>query len=204
MIIVSYYTGGTPYAQESLRLRESLFAWGLKHAITRIAARGSWEANARYKGEFCAAMLAEHADQAPVVFLDADAEVLQPLDFLNDVQDADLALTYNSGIGRRRYFLRQWRSGTIAMWPTAATYRVLNLWAMYCRDRLNVPERHRPCWDTGNQDLLNVVLENARDVRLHRLPDQWCWAVDRPLPEHTTVVVEQHMANRRLRGTVNG
>lgn len=75
-MIISYYTKNTPYEAEiNEKLRPSLEKFKLEYDIQGIEDLGSWQKNTGYKCQFIKTMLLKH--KKPVVFLDADAVILE-------------------------------------------------------------------------------------------------------------------------------
>lgn len=194
MIFVSYYTDDTPYKAEAVNLAASLDRFECRHDILRVPAQRqrTWAEGALLKGRVCAWMLEVHAADAPVVFLDADAEVRRDPSALEAIHGVDFALTWNS-----RY--RWWRANMLCMWPTVTARRVVTQWTDACNKALSSGEwTKRP-----EQDLLNVALPVA-DVRLQVLDaDVWALTEFRDGPRKNPIIWHRQAA-RKHRAVIDG
>lgn len=103
MIVVSFYTIGTPYEQEAERLRASLDKLSLPHDIEPINPIGNWRKNLGYKPAFILKMLHKHKQS--VLWIDVDA-VVKKMPTLLDNTDCDIAFCTKSGqlLGGTLYF----------------------------------------------------------------------------------------------------
>lgn len=81
-VVISFFTVGTPYEEEVQRLRASCERFGLDYLIAAKEPRNSWVQNCAMKGPFVLEQL-ERA-QRPVLWIDADGEVVAPLDYFVD------------------------------------------------------------------------------------------------------------------------
>lgn len=89
-IITSYYTNNTPYKQVmNDYLLKSLKILGIDYHVEPIRDMGSHQKNANYKPKFILEEMNKYADKN-IVFLDADAEVLQ-IPVLFDQLKCDIA-----------------------------------------------------------------------------------------------------------------
>lgn len=79
--VVSFYT--PKYSGEADRLRASLLRWPVPHVLVPMECSGAWETNCSRKSAFVCDMLSGKHRLVPrghpVLWLDADAEVLAPL-----------------------------------------------------------------------------------------------------------------------------
>ena len=102
-VVCSFYT--PDYAPTALRLKRSLDALGINHYFKRYPHQGSWEANTRLKPAFIRHCL----DAFPghdVLYVDADAVVRQPLDFIDRIGGSDVALYLHPRKRKGRWYLR--------------------------------------------------------------------------------------------------
>lgn len=74
-IVVSYYTINSGYEMEVKRLKRSLDEFALPYDINPMPNKGNWFANVSARPQFILNMLNRY--QRPVVWLDADARVIQ-------------------------------------------------------------------------------------------------------------------------------
>ncbi len=99
MRVISFYTSGTRYEADAMRLRESCDRFGFKHDIRPLAAKSGdappdatpWISVVGRKPEFIRDMLLEH--RSPVCWMDADCTIMQDPVLLRQTR-ADLAM-YN-------------------------------------------------------------------------------------------------------------
>lgn len=78
-IIISYYTRGTPYEKEAEQLRLSAEKFGFEYRIEGIEPFGKWHEHTCYKPTFILQKMEEL--KRPVVWIDADAEIVQKPSF---------------------------------------------------------------------------------------------------------------------------
>jgi len=158
MIFVAFYTVNSPYEAQIERLSYSLKPFGFPFMAKGTPHRGSWYQNVLQKAAFCQEMLQEFGQKAPVVYLDADAEIRRDPEPIGKIVDADLAMTWN------RTF-HWWRSNLIAMWPSDATRETLALWVDLSA-RAALADR---CFGHHDQDILNVVCMLVAGLKIHEL-----------------------------------
>ena len=144
--IVSFYTIGTPYETEALRLKQSCERLQTPFIIEGLESTGDWIRNCSLK----AAFVLRHLQQLkrPLLWVDADAEILLPLDYFRGAE-FDVACYVQWSISglpptmdRREMPVM---SGTVYLNYTPGGVRIAEIWAAYCA---NTPE----VWD---QDLLD-------------------------------------------------
>lgn len=91
VLFVSFYTDF--YEQVAERLRADLESFGLAHEVVRVEDKGSWSANVRAKPRFIRDALSRHQDYDAVVWLDADARVLERPELFITIKE-DIALHF--------------------------------------------------------------------------------------------------------------
>jgi hypothetical protein len=186
-LIVSYYTRGTPYEQEAERLCASLCALDLPHKVEGIRNRGNWSLNCNQKPGFIRDHL--HAGERPVLWVDADAEVIQvpQLQHLS-IDGYDFAAHWRNG--------KELLSGTTWWNFTKAAFDLLTAWERASR-------RDPGVWD---QKHLEHAVRMVPGLKADRLPAEYTWIEDLfryEQPDARPVIVH-HQAARRLRSIVNG
>ena len=188
-VITSFYTEGTGYEQEADRLRKSLEAIGVEWFIDSVPNLGSWEANASYKANFMRNMLDKF--QRPVVWVDADA-VFHSYPTLFDSIEADIGVFYltwkESG-----QVVESLRSGTLYLEPTEATDRLIKQWLENNQRNPNM---------TFPQQNLHDAVEQTPDLRVYKLPREYCCIIGWAEHYHITHVIEHLQASRKFRGNV--
>lgn len=92
-VFVSYFTKNSGYEKIVVSLRHSLWRHSLKSYLRGIPDRGGWIKNCAYKPTFLLEMLDKFPTR-PVIWIDADAIVLQPPDSLLGPVDFDVSLRF--------------------------------------------------------------------------------------------------------------
>lgn len=147
--VVSFYTKDTPYEEEVKHLEKSCRDFGIECQIEGIASSGSWEMNCAFKPIFILKKMEEL--KRPLLWVDADAVFVRPLEFLD---------AFYSDIGVRMYNCPDDHpsrivSSTVFIHKTAPAKNVLKLWAEECLFMLSEKNRTKEVWD---QDALRRVL----------------------------------------------
>jgi len=197
-IVISYYTKGTGYQKEAEGLIKSLENVGLAYDISGTGNMGNWQKNTHYKAKFILEQVIKH--KKPVVFLDADARVLEYPQLFASLADYDFA--YHP----LDWFL-QWRgkkgdriealSGTLWVNYNDRVIAFLKDW---------IEENNRSAeWEQKNMERALRRWEDK--LKIYHLPVEYCAVVrhDGKLPPHIKRPVILHtQASRRLKGEVNG
>ena len=190
-VITSFYTEGTGYKQEADRLRKSLEALDdVEWFIDSVPNLGSWEKNASYKANFMRDMLDKF--QRPVVWVDADA-VVHSYPALFDEIEADIAAHYLTWNEFGRVMEGGLRSGTLYLEPTEATNKLIKQWLENNQLKPNV---------SFPQSNLHDAVEQTPELRVYKLPREYCCIVGWAEHYHITAVVEHLQASRKFRGRV--
>lgn len=95
MIVVSFYTKGTVYEQEAIKLMASLQALNLDYDVQEISDKGSWRANVGYKPTFLLEMLNKH--KQPIMWTDIDNVFIKRPEILLKTK-CDIAFIFVYGI----------------------------------------------------------------------------------------------------------
>lgn len=182
-MIVSYYT--PDYCDVAhARLIKSCVAMGLPHDVRALDSLGSWQANTQFKPMFLSQMREKHS--GPVVWLDADAEVVrQPVAF--DVLDGyDVAFHRLGG--------RELLSGTLWIGDTDNARLLLAKWIEVCA-------ANPMAWD---QKCLDKSLGRVHGLRIHELGPEYTFIFDtskRMHPDANPVIIHWQ-ASRQLKDRV--
>lgn len=178
MIIVAYYTEGNGYKDEADKLIESLLKFkGRDFTLDIEAVKDfcSWDKNTGYKPTFIKRKLQEY--KKPIVYLDVDA-VVREYPSLFDEIDCDIACHYRDN--------EELLSGTLYFNYTDKALSVLDEWIK----------------TIGSLDLeqrcLQYVLDQRKDVRVHKLPASYTQIFD-SMAHNGKPVIEHFQASRRLR-----
>lgn len=156
-IYVSFHTTDPGYTAEANALAATLDAHGLPFDIVPVPPFVSWAAACQYKATFIANMLRNWAGR-PLVWLDADARVMQPPSLFDEL-DCDFAANWLGDT--------QLNAATLYFAPTAAASRLVAKWKQRNTDN--------PNGQHGDQQNLQDVVESFADLRIHRLPPEYAW-----------------------------
>jgi hypothetical protein len=182
-LVISFATRG-PYEQHLPRLAVSLEKFGLPAAIEVIEPRpGGWAGNCSYKSAFIRDRLVKY--NRPVLWLDADAEVVAPPVLLMGPTQFDFACYLH----RENQVL----SGTLFLKPTGAVLALMERWVHEC-------EQQPTQWD--QKMLTKAYLESSFRPITCWLPPAYCHVYDRRLPPEQSSVILHHQASRALKRIV--
>lgn len=175
-LFCSFYAG-PGYTEEARGLVESLERLDLPHYVAELPDAGSWVENCGRKASFLLGV-AEKFPGTPLVWLDADARVVQPPTMF-DTLDCDVAFHRRHG--------EELLSGTLYFGGTNSAAELLRCWQDECRAHPNE-------WD---QRCLDAVVMRGR-WRECLLPPQYVAIFDDAKMMNGAVVVHGQ-ASRRLR-----
>lgn len=129
LLIVCTYTAGSPYEAEARQLAESAARFGYPVRGIAVPEQGDWWRNVGIKPSYVLEMLESH--HGPLLFLDADCLILQPLDEMLALLDhADLTVKYRPGNCLSALF----NAAVLLARRTPATLQVVKTWAQRGRD----------------------------------------------------------------------
>jgi hypothetical protein len=179
---ITFYTTGTGYEREVMRLKASCEACGVPLHIYPFPNMGSWRENLNFKSQVVIDAMADHEGK-DIVFIDADAVVRSYptlFDKLSDSKVADVAVHILGG--------RELLSGTIWVANSDAGLRMVTRW--HELGKANPRQRHQAC--------LAMAIRELRP-RLYRLPIEYTCIFDHPLRQGKAAVIEHFQASRRYR-----
>lgn len=186
-MVVSFYTAQTGYEEEAKRLGKSLRKHDIEYEILPVPSRGDWISNCAMKAEFIERMLVEYGQ--PVVWLDADAEVMKPLELFQ-------CALFDFAVREREQKIHPrfgpWNSGTLYFGTSPKAMELVSLWADRSTAR---PE------ELDQLSLYEAWAEMEDKPVTEFLPWSYCTIFDergRPVDPH----VLHHQASRRLKRTV--
>lgn len=196
LYIVTGYTPGGLYEQAAMDLVRSIarFAGPVVEDVEaiRLEETGSWTANCAQKAAVVRDALIELGgkdgrEDCVLLWIDADAEVLGPLDELAMIE-AEFAIRYREGRITASY--GPFMSGTVMMRPTRRSKNLARLWANEAYMRPSELD----------QILLHEAWEGmeARPSTAY-LPDRYCVKFDERLPEGEVPMIVHSMASRKSR-----
>jgi len=190
-VFVSFFTKGTWYEEEVIRLIRTLSKFGLDYDITSVQDKGSWSANVRYKPTILRKALDRYSPR-PVVFLDADAEVVS-YPKLFDGLDTDLAVHRVTWGDYKNSWLKKPQevlSGTLFMRKTERIDKIIDEWKAQCTTKpLNI-------WE---QKLLQSIIGD----NFYQLPPEYCTIFDLMGRWIREPVIVHNQASRRYRSNKN-
>lgn len=179
-LVISYYTEGSGYEEESKRLKESLLRLGIEHQIDCLPSRGSWQRNTQMKAEFILEKLKK--EMRPVLFVDADA-MFDQYPVLFDNFSHDFACHYRNE--------KELLSGTLYVGGGDLSRTILQEW-------IEENKRNPNLWDQKN---LQTVLSRIGG-NFNLLPDRYCCIFDL-MSDVLDPVILHFQASRRLKGTIS-
>jgi len=165
-IICSYYTIDTPYAEVVHNyLMKSLNSLNLKSDIRGVENLGSWQLNTSFKPTFILQMLEKHKEEN-VVFVDADAEVLEYPSLFDEIPEQytfashtlDRGEWYNNNETRQELL-----TGTLWIRNCERSKEIIREWIDECAKTKN--------WE---QRVLEQVLFKNNE-KVFQLPVEYCW-----------------------------
>jgi hypothetical protein len=129
LLIVCTYTEGSPYEAEARQLAESAVRFGYTVRGIAVPDQGDWWRNVGIKPSYVLEMLESH--HGPLLFLDADCLILEPLDELVALlNEGDLAVKYRPGNCLSALF----NAAVLLARRTPATLTAVKTWAERGRD----------------------------------------------------------------------
>lgn len=165
-IVCAFYTPN--YLPQILALKRSLEAHGIAHFLKRYEKRDTWEETTRIKPAFLGACLDRFPDK-DVLYLDADAVVLKPLDFFETVT-ADVSLLLTPKRKHERNYLRL-SSGTILIRNTPGGRRFVETWKS--AEPLCSKINH-------DEDMIHKIFPKLAGVSIALLPTAYSKIFDEP------------------------
>jgi hypothetical protein len=208
VIVVAYYSLGTPYEHEARLLQASLERVGMRHRIKGYPDRGDWYANTAFKPE--AIREARNAVGGPMLYIDVDAYVHRDCEsyFENlGTQGVDFGVHWFAGPakGHRRHDVcrcvsgqpcnrpHRLLSGTLFFGDTRGARRLLDDWIAF-----NRVFRERGLTQGGGQKNLWYLTTCIEGITTADLPGRYCYVFDKkwayPLSEQP--IIEHTIASR--------
>lgn len=194
-VVISYYTFGTDYEKEILKLKSSLKKFDIPYYFFSKRPLGNWRANLNYKS----AVILEAFEKFPqkdIVFIDADGIVKQYpelFDFLSANRTHDIAVHYHHY--KQSLPGGSLLSGTLWLRNCDKTKRLVERWNKIGQDNLDI--RHQHC--------LNIAIREFEDIaepmQVFKLPKEYAQIFDN-FQNRSKPVIEHFQASRRLRRKV--
>jgi predicted O-methyltransferase YrrM len=158
-LVISFYTPDNEYKDWVKTLIASCKKFGLEHEITEVnlAALKTWHARCAHKGKFMYFAMKRH--NRPLLWLDADSEIVAHLDIFDD-PDFDFAA--NAGLSGTL------RSGTVYAAPAAR--KLLRITANLCHSRPGLA--HEKNMHAAYKQCRNQLRCHLLDHGYNRVPEQ--------------------------------
>jgi hypothetical protein len=200
-VYIAYYTKNTPYQKEAEELSSSLKKFDLLHKIYAVESKGSWLKNVCLKTEIILRAWNEFSE--PVVYLDADARVVQrPIIF--DTLNCDFAVHVRKQEGFSFF------CSTMYWGKTKIAFDLLSDWNERCKREEKVIPRvmpppyykvHTLDWSIADQGaLVNAYLDfmdRGISVNLFNLPKSY--AVKTKSKHKDRVIVQNQCSSKYKR-----
>ena len=196
MIIVAYYTVGTPYEELAVNgLIPTLKRWKVQWTVKGVHDKGSWIANTSYKPTFIRDMLNKY--QESITYVDVDAEIWRNPVLLGKMpRSIDVACHY---LDWWLFWKGVPRMGVLELLTGTAYFKhskkVLGLLDEY----VELCEKNPGVWE---QKHLQNLLERRTDIKVGNLPAEYCAIIKRDgtIPSYITKPVIVHkQASRQHR-----
>jgi len=190
ILVVGYFTLGTPYVQEAEKTKASCDKFNLQHYIVGVENLGSWQKNTRYKALFLKECLLKFPDKK-IVYVDCDAKFLQYPTFFDNL-NCDISVCFQDFPWKKNECL----SGTIYLESNANTIEICDKWY-----NLNVKEGDEA--KTFEQWNLGTLIEEMKSrINFRQLPPEYCFIFDsmrRIYGEKMNPVIEHYQKSREFK-----
>lgn len=186
-IVVSYYTKGTPYQKEAVKLENSLMKHGVPYHIAAVPNRGSWQKNTHFKAIFIKNMLKEFIG-VNIVFTDADSIFYSYPKLFEDL-DCDISIHFRNWEYGRDELL----SGTIYLANNEKVRQLIDDW-------IRINKKNPAVWDQRN--LQRAVNRRKHILSLLYLPMEYCCIFDDEKRKFCKPVIEHFQKSREYRRAI--
>lgn len=222
LLVIGFYSIGTPYEQEARTFMASLDRVGMAHHITGFDDRGDWYGNTAAKAELICE--ARRTMRGPLLYIDVDAFVHADCTRYFErlaADGVDLGVHYFAGPakGRKRRDVcrcvvrgygkcdkeHRLLSGTLFLGDTEGAQRLCDAWV-----EKNAALRAQGIYDGGGQkNLWRTTVEIGHTLKIERIPGRYCIVGDKlwAYPRNEPVIIEHTIAsreNRDVRGRFSG
>ena len=183
-IVVSYYTKGTPYQKEAVKLERSLMKHGIPYHIGAVPNRGSWQKNTHFKAIFIRNMLKEFIS-VNIVFTDADS-IFHTYPKLFEDLDCDIAFHFRNW----KYGHNELLSGTIFLANNKKIHQLVDDW-------IRINRKNPLIWEQKN--LQRAVIRRKHILQMTNLPMEYCCIFDDEKRKFCDPVIEHFQKSRQYR-----
>lgn len=187
-IVVSYYTKGTGYQKEAVKLERSLMKYGIPYHIAAVPNLGSWLKNTHLKAVFIRNMLKEFVG-VNIVFTDADS-IFHTYPKLFENLDCDISLHFRNWKHNQNELL----SGTIYLANNEKTRRLVNDW-------IRINRKNPMIWDQRN--LQRALNRHKRNLSFLFLPMEYCCIFDDEKRKFCDPIIEHFQKSRQYRRIIS-
>ena len=174
MIVLSFYTENTLYADEVTEFVASLKSVGLHHHVIPVSNRGCWELNTSIKPEIIQSML--HKTTEDILYVDIDARIRKYPKLLDNFE-GDIGVHYRND--------RELLSGTIFLKNNAKVRKLVDYW-------VKAQQESPMTWD---QKVLAKILSTDKDITVVNLPATYTQIFDL-MADSGDPVIEHFQASR--------
>lgn len=191
-IVVGYFTKGTLYEQEAVRLIRSLQQFKVPYYIEPVSDKGNWYLNTQYKPTFLRQML-DKFESKNIVYVDVDAEFCaypRLFDELGTHPDVHVGAHLLDHTKRgRSHAAFELLSGTLFFKNDDVARTIIDRWIEKCTNAGTL-------WD---QVALSEVL---RGLPYYVLPEEYCTIFDY-MNDVVDPVIKHYQASRRVKKTLS-
>lgn len=191
-IVVSFYTRGTSYKDDAMKLGASLQKHGLEFRMEAIESLGSWQANTYYKARFIRKMM-DACSGKDLVWLDVDI-ILHSYPELFETIDADLGVHFIDWKKYGRADIHELNTSVMFVKNNDKMRKIIDDWISENNSMINTG-----IWEQQN---LQSVLANQNSIKIVNLPATYCKIFDL-MSQVEEPVIELMQASRYYRAEVD-
>ena len=183
MKVVTMYTPYTPYEKQVKVLIKSLNKFNIDYKVFPIANCGNWTLNCKMNAHIILNALKEFRDD--VLYLDADAELLQDIPLLKNMSGYDIAchvIDYGTRL--------QLCSGTT--WVNKKSVGLIEKWI----------ELNESNDEIDDDNLHKVIIDNG--FKLNELPENYCSIYRNRIQTGLNPVIKHWQRSRQFRSVIDG
>ena len=213
-MVISAYTINTPYEDEVKVLESTLLEHNVPYKLYPYESQGDWETNCLQKGRII--LKAFNELQRNIVWLDADAEVLQYPELFDTYK-------YDIGLYKRWHTFKQqgelgtlyhWDTGTIFLKNTASVHKLIAIQQSFyfVTKAVGLVEAGLDWMFTGFNHFISRIERDGGDsptgIRIGQLPVTYSYIKNTKQPEELKykrkVVIRHNQVSREHKETVSG
>jgi SAM-dependent methyltransferase len=193
-LITGCYTKNTPYELEIKRLEKSLIRFGFEYYFEGLNSLGDWRKNVHQKVEFVQRCMNKF--DRDIIQMDSDVELMHYPVLFDSLGDYDVGVHVmpeeNHVLGGEKVTFKDMTNVSVLyLKNTPATKKLVDAWV----EEDATLRAHIDDISFGD------TLKKFPDLKVLRLPDEYCHIYDRPTDKEP--IIELYQANRRHRKAVN-